>query len=57
MVSAASQENLLDQNRPQQSRRCGSLSPAVANCALAANLQRQRVFPHDSVLGHLYEAE
>lgn len=57
MVSAGSRKNLLDQNRPQQSAGCRSLSPNVANPALAGNLQRQRVFLRDSVLGHLDEAE
>jgi len=28
------------------------VDPNVANPALGAGLQRQRVFPHDSVLGH-----
>lgn len=57
MVSAGSQKNLLDQNRPQQSAGCRFLNPNLANPALAANLECQQVIPHDTVLGHLYEAE
>lgn len=57
MVPARSQKNLLDQNRPQQSFGCRSLNPNLANPALAANPECQQVFPHDTVLGHLYEAE
>lgn len=50
------QKNLLEENRPQQSDRHRTFTPNVANSSLAANPQHQWVFPHDSVLGHLYEA-
>lgn len=57
MISIGSQKNLLKQNKLRQSVECRSLSSNVANPAQAANLQRQRVFFHDSELGHLYEPE